>query len=77
MSAVSGRQRHGERHPLDDLALYALDALEGDEAEAVEAHLVECASCRRELATHQEALAALVEDGAPAVALGRGPGADP
>ena len=65
MSPVSGRQRYGERHPVDDLALYALDALEGDEADAVEAHLAECASCQRELATHEEALAALVEDGPP------------
>jgi anti-sigma-K factor RskA len=65
MSPVSGRQRHGERHPLDDLALYALDALEGDEADPIDAHLAECASCRRELATHQDALAALLEDGPP------------
>lgn len=64
MSPVTGRPR-SERHPLDDLALYALDALEGDEAEEVEAHLDECAMCRLELATHEEALGALVEDGPP------------
>jgi anti-sigma-K factor RskA len=64
VSPVTGRQR-SEGHPLDDLALYALDALEGDEAEEVEAHLALCASCRRELAAHEEALGALVEDGPP------------
>jgi anti-sigma-K factor RskA len=33
----------------DDLALYALGALSGDERSALEKHLQECASCRREL----------------------------
>jgi len=33
----------------DDLALYALGTLEGDERESLERHLQECASCRREL----------------------------
>jgi anti-sigma-K factor RskA len=64
VSPVTGRPR-SERHPLDDLALYALDALEGDGAEEVEAHLDECAMCRLELAAHEEALGALVEDGPP------------
>jgi anti-sigma-K factor RskA len=64
VSPVTERQR-SERHPLDDLALYALDALEGDEVEEVEAHLAVCASCRQELAAHEEALGALVEDGPP------------
>ncbi|HEY6416402.1 MAG TPA: hypothetical protein VIX41_09200, partial [Acidimicrobiales bacterium] len=61
---MTGRPR-SERHPLDNLALYALDALEGDEAVGVEAHLEECAMCRLELAIHEEALGALVEDGPP------------
>ncbi len=65
MSPVSGRQQRGERHPLDDLALYALDALESDEVGAIEAHLAVCAACRQELAAHEEALGALVEDGPP------------
>jgi anti-sigma-K factor RskA len=65
VSAVGGRQRYRERHPGDDLALYALDGLEGDEARDVEDHLAECGACRRELAAHEEALAALVEDGPP------------
>jgi anti-sigma-K factor RskA len=33
----------------EDLALYALGALEGSERAAVEKHLQECAACRREL----------------------------
>lgn len=33
----------------DDLALYALGALEGEERSALEKHLEECAACRREL----------------------------
>lgn len=35
----------------EDLALYALGSLEGDEWIALEKHLEECASCRRELET--------------------------
>lgn len=34
----------------EDLALYALGSLEGDEKLSLEKHLEECASCRRELA---------------------------
>ena len=64
MTPVTGRPL-SERHPLDDLALDALDALEGDEAEEVESHLEVCALCRQELAAHEEALGALVEDGPP------------
>ena len=33
----------------EDLALYALGSLQGDELAALEKHLEECASCRREL----------------------------
>jgi anti-sigma-K factor RskA len=33
----------------DDLSLYALGALSGDERRAVEKHLEECSACRREL----------------------------
>jgi anti-sigma-K factor RskA len=64
VNPVSGRPR-SERHPLDDLALYALDALEADETEEIEAHLEMCALCRLELAAHEEALGALIEDGPP------------
>jgi anti-sigma-K factor RskA len=64
VNPVSGRPR-SERHPLDDLALYALDALAGDETEEIEAHLEMCALCRLELAAHEEALGALIDDGPP------------
>jgi anti-sigma-K factor RskA len=64
VNRVSGRPR-SERHPLDDLALYALDALAGDETEEIEAHLEMCALCRLELAAHEEALSALIDDGPP------------
>ena len=33
----------------DDLALYALEALDGSEKAAVEQHVATCAACRREL----------------------------
>src|SRR5437870_4077692 len=33
----------------EDLALYALGAIEGEERASLEKHLQECASCRREL----------------------------
>jgi hypothetical protein len=52
-------------HPLDDLAAYALDALDGDEHVLVEAHLASCPPCRDELAHHQRILARLAGDEAP------------
>lgn len=52
-------------HPLDDLAVYAVDALEPNERAAVEAHLAGCASCRAELAGHLDTLARLTEALAP------------
>jgi anti-sigma-K factor RskA len=36
-------------HPHDDLAVYALDALEPQERASIDAHLVDCAACRGEL----------------------------
>src|SRR5215831_3645685 len=33
----------------DDLALYALGSLQGSERAALQAHLADCAACRREL----------------------------
>ena len=36
-------------HPVDDLAAYALDALEPDEAERLRSHLDGCERCREEL----------------------------
>ena len=52
-------------HPLDDLAVYAVDALEPNERATVEAHLAGCASCRAELAEHLDTLARLTEAFAP------------
>jgi len=39
---------------VDLLGAYALDALEGDEREAVERHVAQCASCTAEIADHRE-----------------------
>ncbi len=41
------------------LAVFALDALEPDEHELIEAHLAECPRCRAELDAHREVAAAL------------------
>jgi anti-sigma-K factor RskA len=56
-------------HPTDELALYALDALEGAEREAVEAHLASCSACATEVEAHQATLAALATDEAPPPAV--------
>lgn len=47
-------------HPHDDLAIYALDALDPDEHAAIEEHLAGCPSCRAELEEHRTTLARLV-----------------
>jgi hypothetical protein len=52
-------------HPLDDLAAYAVDALEPAERLAVEDHLAHCSACSAELAGHREALGALATAEAP------------
>ena len=56
-------------HPEDELALYALDALEGDERDAVEAHLASCPSCLALVDEHRATLAALTADEAPPPAV--------
>lgn len=48
------------------LGAYALDAVDVDEAEAVEAHLRECPRCREEVAAHRETAAFLASAGSPA-----------
>lgn len=48
------------------LGAYALDAVEGEEALAIEEHLLTCPRCRAELAAHQEVAAALGNFGAEA-----------
>lgn len=39
---------------VDLLGAYALDALEGDERDAVERHAAQCSACRAEIADHRE-----------------------
>ena len=56
-------------HPQDELALYALDALEGDERDAVEAHLASCPSCLALVDEHRATLGALTADEAPPPAV--------
>lgn len=52
-------------HPRDDLAAYALDALEAGERAALEAHLATCPECQEELVAYRETLSFIVEDEAP------------
>lgn len=49
-------QIHPTRHCGDDVAAYALGALEPAEAEAFRAHLATCTICREELASFQQAV---------------------
>jgi hypothetical protein len=56
-------------HPLDDLAAYAVDALDDAERETVDEHLSGCLACRAELVGHIEALAALTGDERPPPAV--------
>ena len=56
-------------HPEDDLALYALDALDGEERAAVEAHLASCPACVGLVDEHRTTLAALTADEAPPAAV--------
>ena len=48
------------------LGAYALDAVEGDEAQAVADHLLDCARCRAEVADHREVAALLAHGGTDA-----------
>lgn len=50
---MAPRLTHTEIEEL--LGAYAIDAVDPDEASAVEAHLVECPRCRAEVAEHREA----------------------
>jgi anti-sigma factor RsiW len=47
---VSTSQQHDDRHGAGLLGAYVLGVLDGTEAEAVEAHLTDCATCRAEVA---------------------------
>jgi anti-sigma factor RsiW len=50
----------------DLLGAYALDAVDGDERDAVEAHLATCPRCRAEVEDHREVAALLAHAGADA-----------
>jgi len=53
-------------HPLDDLAAYAVDAIDDRRERAtIESHLVACEACRQQLAADWASLAGLVADEAP------------
>lgn len=56
-------------HVLDDLAIYALDALVDTERQAIDEHLAGCPTCRTELAEHHETLATLGPVEAPPAAI--------
>jgi anti-sigma-K factor RskA len=58
---------HG--HPLDDLAAYAVDALDDAERQSIDDHLAGCAACRDELAAHHETLAELTSSEPPPAAI--------
>lgn len=51
---------------IDLLGAYALDAVDPDERELVERHLVECARCRAEVHDHRETAALLAHTGGDA-----------
>ena len=56
-------------HPLDELAVYALDALDDDERLVVEAHLARCPACTTIVDEHRATLAALTRDEPPPPAV--------
>lgn len=59
--------RSGSHHETQELlAAYALDAVEADEAEAIELHLRECPRCRAEVAEHRETAGMLASGHTPA-----------
>lgn len=65
MSDTTGHTGHTgptEGHPRDELAAYALDALDAAERRVVDDHLAGCDVCRAELAEHHETLAELAPD---------------
>jgi hypothetical protein len=57
-------------HPLDELAAYAVDAVDDDhERREIEAHLAACPSCRQQLAAHEEVLSRMIGDERPPAAV--------
>jgi anti-sigma factor RsiW len=59
-------QHHDEFSEL--LGVYALDAVDPDEREAIERHLADCPRCRAEVQDHREVAALLASSGADAPA---------
>lgn len=57
---------YGHEEISELLGAYALDAVDADEAEAVETHLSTCPRCRAEVADHREVAAKMAYSGAPA-----------
>jgi hypothetical protein len=53
--------RHDHLEIEELLAAYALDAVDGDEAEEISVHLRDCAQCSREVSAYREAAALLTE----------------
>jgi anti-sigma-K factor RskA len=58
-----------DHHPYDELAVYALDALDDDERLVVEAHLARCPACTTIVDEHRATLAALTTDEPPPPAV--------
>jgi anti-sigma-K factor RskA len=62
--------RRDDEHPHDDdLAAFAVDAVEEPERSEIAAHLAACPPCRRRLADHQEILARMIDDEGPPAAV--------
>ena len=61
---MTARLTHAEIEEL--LGAYALDAVDGDEREAIELHLRECPRCRAEVTEHREVAALLAHGGSAA-----------
>lgn len=58
--------QHSHQSVQELLAAYALNAVDGDEADAVERHLRDCPRCRAEVAEHREAASLLAIGHEPA-----------
>jgi Anti-sigma-K factor rskA, C-terminal len=57
-------------HPIDDLAAFAVDAIDDvAERKAIEGHLAHCRTCRDLLTGHEQALSSLIDDEVPPPAL--------
>jgi len=63
VSLTRTRMNDGSPHELS--AAYALDALDGDDLRAYEAHLAGCERCREDVASFRETVAALAYDTQP------------